>query len=335
MRMRWLGKTGLQVSELCLGTATFGGLGHFKVSGEVSQEEANCIVQTALDAGINLFNTAEIYSGGWAEEILGNALGPARKNAIVISKVSHMPTAAGFNTGGSSRKHIMEACEASLRRLKTDYIDIYELHGMDMHTPLEITIRALDDLVRQGKVRYIGCSNFTAWMLMKGIGISERNDWEKFATLEAMYSLADRALEHELVPACLDQGLAILVFSPLHAGLLSGKYRRNAPWPTGTRITSTDEGQWPFEPEHLFNIVDVMAEIARERDVAIPQVGLNYVLQKPGVSSLIIGARKISQLAENLKAMEWQLTAEETAKLDKVSDPGRLYRSKFYWRLAL
>jgi aryl-alcohol dehydrogenase-like predicted oxidoreductase len=333
--MRWLGKTGLQVSELCLGTATFGGLGHFKVSGEVSQEEANRIVRAALDAGINLFNTAELYSEGLAEEILGNALGSARKNAIVISKVAHVAPVPGLNTGGHSRKHIMEACEASLRRLRTDYIDIYELHGMDPNTPLEITLRALDDLVRQGKVRYIGCSNFTAWMLMKAMGISDKNGWEKFLTLEAMYSLADRALEQELIPACVDQGIAVLSYSPLHAGLLSGKYRRNQPWPAGTRIQSAEEPQWPFEPDQIFNIVDVLDEIARERNVAVPQVALNYVLKKPCVCSLIIGTRKISQLAENLKAMEWQMTAEETERLDRVSEPRRLYRSAFYWRRSI
>jgi aryl-alcohol dehydrogenase-like predicted oxidoreductase len=330
--MRWLGRTGLQVSELCLGSATFGGLGHFKASGEVNQEEANCIVRTALDAGINFFNTSELYSGGWAEEILGNALGSHRKNVIVVSKVAHFTPAPGLNTGGLSRKHIVEACEASLMRLRTDYLDIYELHGMDPNTSLEITLRAMDDLVRQGKVRYIGCSNFTAWMLMKAMGIAERNGWEKFVTLEAMYSLADRALEHELIPACLDQGVAVLSYSPLHAGLLSGKYRRNQPWPEGTRIKSTEENLWPFEPDRLFDIVDVLAEIARERDVTVPQVALNYVLQKPCVCSAIIGTRRISQLEENLKAMGWQLTTEEAARLDKVSEPQRLYRSMFYRR---
>jgi len=335
MRMRWLGKTGLQVSELCLGTATFGGLGHFKVSGEVSQEEANCIVKTAMDAGINLINTAELYSGGLAEEILGIALGSARKNAIIISKVAHVPPVPGVNAGGYSRKHVIEACEGSLRRLRTDYIDIYELHGMDPHTPLEITLRALDDLVRQGKVRYIGCSNFTAWMLMKALGISNEHGWDKFVTLEAMYSLAERSLDQELIPACEDQGIAVVAYSPLHAGLLSGKYRRNQPWPTGTRIQSVEEAQWPFEPEQIYTIVDVLDEIAGERNVAVPQVALNYVLTKPCICSLIIGARNISQLTANLKAMDWQLTAEETKRLDKVSEPEQLYRSAFYWRRSI
>jgi aryl-alcohol dehydrogenase-like predicted oxidoreductase len=262
-------------------------------------------------------------------------LGSARKNTIIISKVAHVPPVPGVNTGGYSRKHVIEACEASLRRLRTDYIDIYELHGMDPHTPLEITMRALDDLVGQGKVRYIGCSNFTAWMLMKAMGISDRNGWDKFVTLEAMYNLAERSLEQELIPACLDQGIAVLSYSPLHAGLLSGKYRRNQPWPTGTRIQSKDEAQWPFEPDQIFNIVDVLDEIAHERNVAVPEVALNYVLKKPCVCSLIIGTRKISQLTANLKAMEWQMTAEETARLDKVSEPGQLYRSAFYWRHSL
>ena len=209
MRIRWLGKTGLQVSEICFGTGTFGGVGSSKPTGSLNQSEADRVVSMALDAGVNFFNTAEYYSQGLAEEILGKALGSRRKDVIVISKISYH-IKPGENTAGLSRKHIVEACEASLKRLGTDYIDIYEAHGLDPRTEHEITISAMNDLVHQGKVRYIGCSNYAAWNLMKGLAISEKNGWEKFVTLEAMYSLAARWLELELIPACLDQGVAVL-----------------------------------------------------------------------------------------------------------------------------
>jgi aryl-alcohol dehydrogenase-like predicted oxidoreductase len=323
--MRWLGKTGLQVSELCLGTATFGGRGKFKFSGELDQKGATQIVDMAFDAGINFFNTAEIYSDGLAEELLGKALGTRRKDVIVITKVNQN-TSPGKNDAGLSRKHIMEACEASLRRIGTDYIDIYELHGIDPNTSLEESMRALDDLVSQGKVRYIGCSNFSGWQLMKCMAISEKNGWNKFITLESMYSLAARGLEYEVVPACLDQGVAILAYSPLHAGLLSGKYRPDKPWPAGTRILSQEEaGAWSYKPEILFRIVDELDRIAKERNVSVPQVALNYVLQKPGICSIINAVRNAPQMEENLRTMNWQITPEEITRLDMVSEPEHMY----------
>jgi len=261
MRMRWLGKSGLQVSELCLGTATFGGRGRFKFSGELDQKGATRIVDIAFDAGINFFNTAEMYSDGLAEELLGKSLGARRKDAIVITKVH---PSARKNESGLSRKHIMEACEASLRRIGTDYIDIYEFHGIDPHTPLEESMRAMDHLVTQGKVRYIGCSNFSGWQLLKCVAISEKHGWNRFITLESMYSLAARGLEYEVVPACLDQGVAILPYSPLHAGLLTGKYRRDKPWPSGTRIHSPEKAAaWSFKPDNLFRIIDELDRIAK------------------------------------------------------------------------
>jgi aryl-alcohol dehydrogenase-like predicted oxidoreductase len=325
MRMRWLGKTGLQVSELCLGSATFGGRGKFKMSGELDLRGATQIVDMAFDAGINFFNTAGVYSDGLAEELLGKALGAKRKDAIVISKVNQR-VAPGKNDGGLSRKHLLEACEASLKKLGTDYIDIYELHGIDPNTSFEDTMRALDDLVSQGKVRYIGCSNFSGWQLMKCLAISEKHGWNKFITLESMYSLAARGLEYELIPACLDQGIAVLAYSPLHAGLLSGKYRRDKPWPTGTRIRSQKEaGSWSFKPESLFRIVDELERIAIERNVTIPQVALNYILQKPGICATITAARNTSQMAESLKIMEWQISPEEIKRLDRVSEPEYIY----------
>ncbi len=325
MRMRYLGVTGLQVSELCLGTATFGGRGKFKMSGELDQKGANQIVDMAFDAGINFFNTAEVYSYGLAEEILGKALGNKRKDVIVISKVNQV-VAPGQNNGGLSRKHVIEACEASLKRIGTDYLDIYELHGIDHHTSLEITMRALDDLVGQGKVRYIGCSNFPGWQFMKCLGISEKYGWNKFVTLESLYSLAARGLEYEVIPACLDQGVSVLGYSPLHAGLLSGKYRRDKPWPAGTRIVSPNEaGLWAFKPEILFNIVDKLDDIAKKRNVTIAQVAMNYIVNKPGVCSIIFAARDARQMEENLKVENWQITPEEIKQLDEVSSPDMFY----------
>ena len=325
MRMRFLGKTGLQVSEICLGTGSFGGSGTYKRTGSINQKEADEIVSLAFDAGINFFNTAETYSDGWAEDILGKALGEKRKDAIIITKV-HPTRSPGPNDGGFSRKHLIEGCEASLKRLGTDYIDIYELHMFDEHTPLEVTMRALDELVHSGKVRYIGCSNFSGWQVMKCLAISRENGLESFTTLEAQYSLASRWSDFEQIPVCIDQGLAFLTFSPLHGGFLSGKYRRDKPWPKGTRFKNINNTQpWPVEPEQLFNIVDELEIIAKNHSTTISQTALNFLLRKPGISALIIGVRNIEQLKENIIATDWELTLEEVARLDEVSEPKRLY----------
>jgi aryl-alcohol dehydrogenase-like predicted oxidoreductase len=324
MKMRLLGTTGIQVSELCVGTANFGATGVYLQSGKITQKEANYIVSMALDAGINFFNTAERYSYGIAEEFFGKALGTRRKEAIIITKINPARK-PGPNDGGLSRHHIIEGCHASLKRLRTDYIDIYQAHEFDKDTPLEVTLRALDDLVRDGKVRYIGCSNFTGWQLMKALSISEKNGWEKFVTLESKYSLACRGLEYELMPLCLDQGVAILPWSPLHGGYLTGKYRRGQPLPTGTRFASLEDKFWPVEPEKLFNIVDELDRIAKEHRATVSQSALNYLLQKPGVVSLIVGMRMAKQLEENLSVTEWQMTPEEVARLDKLSEPAQDY----------
>jgi aryl-alcohol dehydrogenase-like predicted oxidoreductase len=324
--MRWLGKTGLQVSELCFGTGNFAGIGHFKHSGTLTQSDANQVVNMALDAGVNFFNTAEYYSERMAEEFLGKALGSRRKDVIIISKVSHF-IKKGDNTAGLSRRHIVEACEASLKRLGTDYLDIYELHGLDPRADLEITISAMNDLVHQGKVRYIGCSNYAGWNLMQGLSISEKNRWENFVTLEVMYSLVARWIEFELIPCCHDQGIAVLAYSPLHAGLLTGKYRRGHPMPEGTRIT-TDDGaseKWPFEQERLFTVVDEMTKIAKEHEGTVSQVALNWVLQRPEICSAIIGTRTPAQLEDNLGAMKWMLTEAEMTSLNKLTEPERQY----------
>jgi aryl-alcohol dehydrogenase-like predicted oxidoreductase len=324
MRIRWLGKTGLQVSEICFGTGSFGGVGHFKHTGTLNQADADRVVSMALDAGVNFFNTAEVYSQGVAEEMLGKALGSRRRDVIIISKISYH-VKHGQNSAGLSRKHIVEACEASLKRLGTDYIDIYEAHGLDPRTDHEITLSAMNDLVHQGKARYIGCSNYAAWNLMKGLAISEKNGWEKFVTLEAMYSLASRAVELELVPACLDQGVAILPYSSLHAGLLTGKYRRGQPWPQDTRIATQPDAaeKWPVDKEKLFRIVDELTKIAQEHQGTVSQAALNWVLQKPGVCSTIIGVRTPAQLEDNLGAVKWRLTDDEMRRLDTLTEPER------------
>jgi aryl-alcohol dehydrogenase-like predicted oxidoreductase len=324
MKMRFLGKTGLQVSELCLGTGNFGGIGTYARSGHITQEEADCIVGKALDSGLNFFNTAERYSYGIAEEIFGKALGNRRKEAVIITKINPARV-AGPNEGGLSRKHIIEGCEASLKRLRTDYIDIYEIHEFDEYTALETALRALDDLVRDGKVRYIGCSNFTGWQLMKCLAISDKNKWEKFSTLEIRYSLVSRMPEYELVPVCLDQGVAVLAWSPLHGGFLSGKYRRNKPLPQGARFSSLDEKFFKVEPEKLFDIVEELDNIAAEHNATVSQAALNYLLKKPGVVSLIIGVRTAKQFEENLNTTDWELTPEEVARLDRLSEPYQDY----------
>ncbi len=321
MKMRFLGNTGLQVSELCLGTANFGASGVYEKTGHISQKEADHIVSMSLDSGINFFNTAETYSDGISEQVLGKALGSRRHEAVIITKVHPGPSG-----GGLSRRGLIEKCNKSLERLGTDYIDLYQLHMFDECTSLEVTLRALDDLVRQGKVRYIGCSNFSGWQMTKALSISERNGWERFVTNEIMYSLASRWPEFEIVPACQNQGVSVLAFSPLHGGFLSGKYGRDLPFPDGTRFDSLDDaGPWEVDREQLFNIVDEMDVIAKEHNAKISQVALNYLLKKAGVCSLIVGMRNSGQLEENLKATEWEMTEEEFIRLDRVSEPVRKY----------
>ena len=325
MEMRLLGKTGLKISSLCLGTGNFGGKGEFKKSGEIGQKEADWIVSQAMDSGINFFNTAEIYSDGLSENILGKALGRRRNEAIVISKV-HPGVKIKKYGKGYSRKRIIESCEASLKRLGTDYIDIYQLHMFDETTPLEVTIEALNSLVQDGKVRLIGCSNFTGFQLMKALSVSRENGWVRFFTNESMYSLATRWLEFELVPACIDQQVALLSYSPLHGGLLSGKYGKGKPWPTGTRFhDASDTGPWVFEGNYLYGIVNELESVAEQYNVTAASVALRYLLNKPAVCSLIIGVRTVKQLKENLKAMDFSLSTENFERLDAVSSPVRQY----------
>ncbi|MEE9304650.1 MAG: aldo/keto reductase [bacterium] len=329
MQMRFLGKTGLKVSELCLGTMTFGGRGFWKTIGEQSQQDADRLVGMALEAGVNFFDTADIYSEGLSEEMLGSALGARRGEVIVATKVRGR-MGPGPNEVGLSRHHIMKACHASLRRLGTDYIDLYQVHSFDPETPLEETLRALDDLVRQGKVRYLGCSNFTGWQLMKALSLQDKSGWDRFVSLQAYYAAVARELEHELVPVCLDQGLGILPWSPLAGGFLTGKFRRDQAGPEGAR-RSTEEGQFiPIDEERGFAIVEELERIAKAHQASVAQAALNYLLRKPAVTSVIIGARTPEQLADNLKTTSWEMTPEEVARLDAASEPPPLYP---YWFL--
>jgi aryl-alcohol dehydrogenase-like predicted oxidoreductase len=327
MKLRFLGKTGILVSELCLGTLTFGGS---RALGGLDQKEADTLVGMAFDAGINYFDTADVYSNGESEQILGRSLG-AKRNQVIISTKIRAIVGPGPNDGRLTRSHLIEGCEASLQRLKTDYIDLYQVHSFDSSTPLEETLRALDDLVHAGKVRYIGCSNFAGWQLMKALAISDSRNWVRFATLQALYSLVCRDLEYELVPLCADQGLGILVWSPTAGGFLTGKYRRGQPRPTGARLSDPNSMFLNFDQEKGYDIVEELDRVAKAHGTTIAQAALNYLLGKTGVSSVIIGARSKAQLADNLKTTDWQMTSDEFKRLEAISQPPRVYP---YWFLA-
>jgi aryl-alcohol dehydrogenase-like predicted oxidoreductase len=334
MKMNFLGKTGVRVSALCFGAMTFGEKGAFQEIGALSQKEADFLVGMALDKGINFFDTSDVYSEGRSETILGKALGSRRKEAILATKV-RWRVGPGPNDVGLSRYHLIEACNASLKRMDTDYIDLYQLHGFDPITSLEETLRALDDLVHQGKVRYIGCSNFTAWQLMKALWISDKNGLEKFVAHQVYYSLGARELENELVPLCLDQGLGILSWSPLSGGFFSGKYRRGQAKPKeGRRAdpTAVSNSFWPVDEEKGFDIVEELDRIVKTHKATVAQAALNYLLSKPGVTSVIIGATKPEHLTDNLKTTDWEMKPEEVERLDKLSRPTPLYP---YWHQEL
>lgn len=330
MNYRLLGRTGVKVSELCLGTMTFGE--NFFNIAVVDQSSADAMVGRALDAGVNFFDTADVYSYGRSEEVLAQALkasGIARDEMIIATKVrSAMSEAATTGAGdvnnvGLSRQHIFAAIEHSLRRLNTDYIDLYQVHGWDHLTPIEETLRALDDLVRQGKVRYVGCSNWSVRHLMKALCLSRANGWAGFVSLQAYYSLVGRDLEHELLPLCCEEGIGVLPWSPLSGGFLSGKYGRNDPHPEGARRTNFDFP--PIDVERGFDAVDALARIANERGATVAQVALAWLLAQPGVTSIIIGANKMSQLDDNLKAADLELTALELEVLSSTTAPRPLY----------
>ena len=330
MHYRQLGRSGLRVSVLTLGTMTFGGKGVFAKTGEIDPAGAKRLVDRCIAAGINLFDTADVYSWGVSEEILGAAL-KGRRDSVLVTTKARMRMGDGPNDAGLSRQHLIAACEASLKRLGTDWIDLYQLHEWDGQTPLEETLRALDDLVRGGKVRYVGCSNYSGWHLMKALGIAERQGLERFVSQQIHYTLEAREAEYELVPIAVDQGVGIMVWSPLAGGLLSGKYRRGQPHPPGSRHL-TDWGEPPIRDQgRLYAIVETLVAIAEERGVTPAQVALTWLLGRPGVCTLVIGARSEEQLAANLAAAGLQLSAEECARLEQVSAPPLLYP---YWHQA-
>jgi aryl-alcohol dehydrogenase-like predicted oxidoreductase len=313
MRYRLLGRTGLKVSELCLGTMTFGG---GQTIGGLGQTDADRLVARALDAGVNFFDTADVYSGGEAERMLGRALGARRKDIFVATKV-RLRTEEGPNDIGLSRGHILDAVDASLRRLGTDYIDLYQIHIVDALTPLEETLRAFEDLVRWGKVRYIGCCNLPAWQIMKALAISDARGWVRFTSLQAHYTTVERGLERELAPLLSDQGLGLLVWSPLSGGLLSGKFTRESQGPEGSRRASFDFP--PVNRERAFDVVDVMREIASDHDVSVARIALAWLLHQDVVTSVIIGAKRLNQLEDNLLAPAVQLSDEDLKRLDRIS----------------
>ncbi|MGC1242336.1 MAG: aldo/keto reductase [Chryseosolibacter sp.] len=330
MEYRQLGGSGLKVPVLTFGTATFGGGNEFfKTWGSTQGNEAMRMVSLCMDAGVNFFDCADTYSDGLAEEILGKAIKGIRQKLLISTKGT-FPMGSGVNDLGSSRHHIIEACEASLKRLNTDYIDVYHMHGFDANTPVEETLRTLDDLVHSGKVRYIACSNFSGWHLMKSLGISDKYGWHRYVAHQVYYSLASREYEWELMPLASDQKVGALVWSPLAAGLLTGKFRRDQPLPKDARVT---QGGSPvpssvISNELLYNVIDVLDVISRETGRSIAQVSLNWLLQRPTVSSLVVGARTEAQLRENLAATDWNLTTDQVKRLDAASETQSIYP---YW----
>ncbi|MEO6731584.1 MAG: aldo/keto reductase [Ferruginibacter sp.] len=322
MEYRQLGNSGLRVPVLSFGTATFGGgSDFFKAWGSTQVDEARRLVNLCVDAGVNLFDTANVYSRGVAEEILGQAIAGLRQSVLISTKAT-FPMSDEINDFGSSRFNLVKACEDSLRRLGTDHIDIYHMHGFDANTPVEETLNALDNLVQSGKVRYIACSNFSGWHLMKSLSVSELYGWSKYIAQQCYYSLLNRDFEWELMPLGIDQKIGTIVWSPLASGKLSGKYRRGTPAPIDARVV---QGGSPVlstsaDDERLHSIVDVLDEVAEETGKTIAQISLNWLLQRPTVANIIIGARNEEQLKQNLDAVGWNLTMEQVKKLDDASE---------------
>ena len=323
MKYKQLGRTGLFVSEICMGTMTFGGsenAGMWKAIGALQQGEVDAIVGRALEAGVNFFDTADVYSFGESEKLFGQALknlGTKRKDVVIATKVFG-EMGPGPNDRGASRGHIMDSVSASLERLQTDHIDLYQIHGNDTVTPIDETLRALDDLVRQGMVRYVGVSNWSAWKIAKALGISDARGYARFETLQAYYSIAGRDLERELVPMLTEEQLGLMVWSPLAGGLLSGKFGPGSNNPEGSRRTTFDFP--PVDKDRAWKCVEVMREVGEAHGVTVARVALAWLLQKPAVMSIIIGAKTLEQLDDNLAAAGLPLSPEEMSKLDAVSE---------------
>ena len=331
MEYRQLGYSGLKVSALSFGAGTFGGGNEFfRAWGDTDVEGAKRLVDICLDAGINLFDTADIYSNGLSEEILGKAVA-GKRGKLLISTKATFRVGEGANSVGSSRQHLVESLDGSLRRLGTDYVDIYHMHGFDAMTPVEETLATLDGFVQSGKVRYIACSNFSGWHLMKSIAASERYGWARYVGHQVYYSLIGREYEWELMPLGLDQKVGALVWSPLGWGRLTGKIRRGQPLPEVSRLHKTSQMGPQVADEYLYKVVDAIDEIAKETGKSVPQVSLNWLLQRPTVSTVIIGARDEEQLRQNLAAEGWNLSADQVARLDAASKVARAYP---YWHQA-
>jgi aryl-alcohol dehydrogenase-like predicted oxidoreductase len=324
MDYRQLGASGLRVSALTLGTMTFGGRDRFASVGSTDVEGATRQIDMCLDRGVNFIDTANVYSAGLSEEIVGEAI-KGRRDQVLLATKARMPMGDGPNDAGLSRHHLIKECEASLRRLQTDYIDLYQVHEWDGQTPLEETLEALETLVRTGKVRYVGASNYAGWQLMKALATADRHGYRRFVTQQIFYSLQARDAEYELLPLAVDQGVGILIWSPLAGGLLSGKFRRGQAGPEGSRALS-DWGEPPVRDENqLYDTIEVLIEIAEGHGVSAAQVALAWLLGRPGVVSVIIGARTDEQLADNLAAADLQLSDDERARLEEVSRPPLIY----------
>jgi aryl-alcohol dehydrogenase-like predicted oxidoreductase len=324
MEYRQLGRSGLRVSALTLGTMTIGGRGDFQHVGATDLDGARRQIDMAVDAGVNMVDTADVYSAGASEEIVGQALS-GRRERVLLGTKARFPMGSAANDAGLSRHHLIEACEASLRRLQTDHIDLYQVHEWDGQTPLEETLGALEHLLQSGKVRYVGCSNFAGWQVMKALGIADRMGLPRFVSQQVYLSLQERSAEYEIVPSALDQGLGLLIWSPLAGGLLSGKYRRGQPPPEGARHTSEWNEPPVYDEDKLYDTIETLVEIADARGSSPAQIALAWLLARPGVSTVIVGARTDEQLADNLGAATIELTSEEHRRLEAVSRPTLFY----------
>ena len=332
MEYRRLGASGFSVPALSFGTGTFGGRGElFQAWGSTDVKEARRLLDICLDAGLNMFDSADIYSAGGAEEVLGQAMQGRPRDALIVSTKATFRAGDGPNQVGSSRAHLIEAVHKQLKRLGTDYIDLFQLHGFDAMTPVEEVLATLDQLVREGKIRYLGVSNFSGWHIMKSLAAAERHGFARYVANQTYYSLIGRDYEWELMPLGLDQGLGAVVWSPLGWGRLTGKIRRGQPLPETSRLHKTAEYGPPLEDEYVYKVVDMLIEIAEEVGKSVPQVALNWLLRRPTVSSVIVGARNEEQLRQNLGAVGWELTREQVKRLDDASARPAAYP---YWHQA-
>jgi len=332
MEYRQLGGSGLKVSALSFGTSTFGGVGElFKAWGSTQVEEARRMVDLCLDAGVNLFDTADVYSAGRAEEILGEAIS-GKRDQLLISTKATFAMGTGPNDVGSSRHHLRHSIEGSLRRLDTDYVDIYHLHGFDALTPVEEVLDTLNRFVQEGKVRYIACSNFSGWHVMKSLAISDRYGWPRYVAHQVYYSLVGRDYEWELMPLAIEEKIGALIWSPLGWGRLTGKLRRGQTKPVISRLPATADAGPPVPEEYLYDVVDAIDEVAKETGKTVSQIAINWLLQRPTVASVILGARNEEQLRQNLMAADWNLSPEQVEKLGRVS---RCQRPYPYWHQLL